>query len=136
MLSVIGTNPSRIDLGYSPITLASQFYTSRTYHRSSSAVTSLRLVYTNTADTALNANKNNPGPNAITVKVGVQRAHAGNIDDQTETIIPITFGGTANGVINPGAIVESDTVPFVLAAGETFFIRTFVSCALPGSIPY
>ena len=135
MLSVIGTNPSKIDLAYIAASVATDFYTSRTYHRSSSAVTSLRLVYTNTADTSLNANKNNPGPNAITVKVGVQRAHAGNIDDQTETIIPITFGGVANGVIAPGAIVESDTVPFVLAAGEIFFIRTFVSCALPGSIP-
>jgi lysophospholipase L1-like esterase len=93
--------------------------TYRVQHVSPNGGADIQLVYGNfygIGDT--------PGVNNITVKASIE---IGGTSSTSGTCYPVTFDGQSTVTIVPGGMVVSDPVGVELAAGSTFYTRTYVS---------
>jgi hypothetical protein len=80
--------------------------------------TDLRLVFEN-------FNYGTAGPNAFTVTAAIETA-------SPSASYPVTFNGAKSVSVDPDAVVTSDPVPIIVTAGDTLYIRTYVSVATSG----
>ena len=126
VLSLVGTNCGSPDANWYDA-VADAYKTHRTFHRISANINAIRVVYAGSALSVAGGDLS--GPNSFTVKVGVERitlANASTIMDMGGVITPVSFGGTSTGTVNPGAILESDLVPFTANAGDIVMIRAYI----------
>ena len=140
-LSLIGTNCSPLDSSPTDIGSTIAGRTFRTFHRISTDITAIKLVYSNM--TGSTTGGDGPVANPFSLKCSVERvpyANRANINAVNGTLVPVQFAGVATGNMTTAlALLESDLTPFTAAAGDFVMVRTYAAptggTILPGGGP-
>ena len=126
-LSLIGTNCSPLDSSPFDIGSTAAGRTFRTFHRISTDITAIKLVYSNM--TTSSTGGDGPAANPFSLKCSVERipyANRANINAVNGTLVPVQFAGVATGNMTATlALLESDLTPFTAAAGDFVMVRTY-----------
>lgn len=129
-LAIVASNPNALNNSSRDVS-GSNARTYRSEHFATVTASGLRLVFGNWYWGAAGV----PNTNSIMVKASLERLSPNGANTEDQQRIPVSFNGARYKVIDGISIAISDPVPFKIAKGERFFVRTAVTSALFGNAP-
>ncbi|MBO0947491.1 hypothetical protein [Fibrella forsythiae] len=121
--SIIATNPNTLHgTPNNPVTGR----TYRSEHIALTDATQVRVIYANYR--TVNYGEY-PNTNPITIGAALQKKGS-SASDQSQSTVPLGFGGKRYGICEGSALLISDPVSFNVAANERFYVRSYAQAML------